>query len=59
VKEKNAETGEEKMVELSASTPTLQIIAKDWLDEKSVPEVFKFADGVVRHLFNQLPSARP
>jgi len=59
VKEQNAETGEEKMVELSASTPTLQIIAKDWLDEKSVPEVFKFADGVVRHLFSQLPSARP
>ncbi|SRR5260221_450695 len=48
---KNIETGEEKMVELTPSTPTWQIIAKDRLDEEKVMKVFKFVDGVVRYLF--------
>jgi hypothetical protein len=48
---RNIGTGEEKMVELPASTPTWQIIAKDRLDEEKVMKVFKFADGVVRYLF--------
>ena len=48
--EKNIETGEEKIVELTASTPTLQIIVKNRLDEDNVMKVFKFADSVVRHL---------
>jgi hypothetical protein len=59
VKKTNVDTGEEEVIELTPSTPTLQIIAKDCLDEKKVMQVFKFADGVVRHLFNQLPSTRP
>jgi hypothetical protein len=49
-KEKNMETGEEKIVELPASTPTLQILAKNRLDEHNVMKVFKFADDVVRYL---------
>ena len=49
--EKNLATEEEKLVDLTPNTPTLQIIAKDWLDEKKVMQVFKFADGVVRHLY--------
>lgn len=53
VKKENVETGEEKIVELPASTPTLQIIAKDRLDEVNVMKVFKFADTVVRHLFKR------
>jgi len=48
--EKNVETGEEKIVELAASTPTLQIIVKNRLDEDNVMKVFKFADSVVRYL---------
>jgi hypothetical protein len=48
--EKNIETGEEKIVELTASTPTLQIIVKNRLDEDNIMKVFKFADSVVRHL---------
>jgi hypothetical protein len=49
-KEKNIETGEGKIVELTASTPTLQILAKNRLDEDNVMKVFKFADRVVRDL---------
>jgi hypothetical protein len=49
-KEQNVETGEEKLVELAASTPTLQIIVKNRLDEDNVMKVFKFADSVVRYL---------
>jgi hypothetical protein len=52
VKEKNVETGEEKIVELPASTsPTLQIIAKDRIDEDNVMKVFQFADRIVQYLF--------
>jgi hypothetical protein len=55
VKEKNVETGEERIVELPASTsPTLQIIAKDRMDENSVMKVFEFADRIVQHLFAML-----
>jgi hypothetical protein len=55
VKERNLETREEKFVELPASTsPTLQIIAKDRIDEDNVMKVFGFADGVVQHLFSML-----
>ena len=48
--QKNIETGEEKIVELTASTPTLQIIVKNRLDEDNIMVVFKFADSVVRDL---------
>jgi hypothetical protein len=49
--EKNVETGEEKIVELTASAPTLQILVKHRLDEENVMKVFKLADGVVRSPF--------
>ena len=49
-KQKNMETGEEKPVELAASTPTLQILAKNRLDEDNVMNVFKFADRIMRDL---------
>ena len=55
VKAKNFDTGEEKIIELSASqSPTLQIIAKDKMDEMNVMKVFQFADRVVQHLFVML-----
>jgi len=55
VREKNFETGEEKIIELPASqNPTLQIIAKDRMDELSVMKVFEFSDRVVQHLFVML-----
>jgi len=55
VRVKNVETGEERVVELPASTsPTLQIIAKDRLDENNVTKVFEFADRIVQHLFARL-----
>ena len=55
VKEKNFDTGEEKTIELPASqSPTLQIIAKDKMDEMNVMKVFQFADRVVQHLFVML-----
>jgi hypothetical protein len=52
VTEKNVGTGEEKIVELPASTPTSQIIVKNRLDEEKVMKVFRFADSVVRYLFH-------
>jgi hypothetical protein len=58
VKAKNFETGQEKIIELTASTPTLQILIKNRLDEDNVMKVFKFADGVVRYLSNQ-PRSEP
>jgi hypothetical protein len=55
VRQKDIETGEEKMVSLPASTsPGFQIIAKDILDEKKAMKVFEYADSVVRHLFGML-----
>ena len=52
VKQRDIETGEEKIVSLPASTsPAFQIIAKDILDERKVMKVFEYADGLVRHLF--------
>jgi|ERR1700730_14239335 len=55
VKEKNFDTGEEKIIELPASqSPTLQIISKDKIDEMNVMNVFQFADRVVQHLFVML-----
>jgi len=55
VKQRDIETGEEKIVSLPASTsPAFQIIAKDILDERKVMKVFEYADGVVRHLFAML-----
>jgi hypothetical protein len=48
--EKNVEKGEEKIDELTASAPTLQILVKHRLDEENVMKVFKLADGVVRPL---------
>jgi hypothetical protein len=55
VRERDIETGEEKIVSLPASTsPAFQIIAKDILDEKKVVKVFEYADSVVRHLFAML-----
>ena len=55
VRERNIETGEENIIELPASqTPTLQIIAKNKIDEMNVMKVFEFSDRVVRHLFVML-----
>jgi len=55
VKAKNFDTGEEKIIELPASqSPTLQIIAKDKIDEMNVMKEFQFADSVVRNLFEML-----
>jgi hypothetical protein len=55
VKQRDIETGEEKIVSLPASTsPAFQIIAKDILDERKVMKAFEYADGVVRHLFAML-----
>ena len=55
VKQRDIETGEEKLVSLPASTsPTFQIIAKDILDERKVMKVFEYADDVVRYLFTIL-----
>ncbi len=52
VKDRNLETGEERVVELRASfSPTLQIIAKEKLDEMTVLNVFQFVDSAVSHLF--------
>ncbi|MFA5877726.1 MAG: hypothetical protein WC880_05210 [Candidatus Paceibacterota bacterium] len=59
VKAKNIKTGEETEVELSASkSPTLQIIAKEKMDELNVLKVFEFADRVVQHLFVTLTSKK-
>ncbi len=52
--EKNLATGEEKIVALTPNTPTLQIIAKDRLDEEQVLKVFKFADKLVIHLYQSI-----
>jgi hypothetical protein len=52
--EKNLATGEEKIVALTPNTPTLQIIAKDRLDEEQVLKVFKFADKLVIHLYQNI-----
>ena len=55
VKQRNCETGEEQIVELRASSsPTLQIIAKEKMDELTVLNVFQFVDSVVHHLFAKL-----
>ena len=55
VKQRNFETGEEQIVELRASSsPTLQIIAKEKMDELTVLNVFQFVDSVVHHLFAKL-----
>lgn len=55
VRERNIETGQENIIQLFASqTPTLQIIAKNKIDELSVIEVFEFSDRVVQHLFVML-----
>jgi hypothetical protein len=53
-REINVATGEEKLVELSANTPTLQIIAKDRLDEDRVLQVFKCADQIVIRLYQSI-----
>lgn len=56
VTERNIETGQTQIVELSASrTPTLQIIAKEKLDEMTVLNIFDFCDKVVGSLFARLP----
>jgi hypothetical protein len=55
VRERNIETGQENIIQLSTSqTPTLQIIAKNKIDELSVMKVFEFSDKVVQHLFVML-----
>jgi len=54
VEETDFETGETKIIELPPSTPTLQVLAKEALDEKFVLPVFLFCDDVVRKLFTQL-----
>ena len=55
VKQKDIETGEEKIVSLPASTsPAFQIIAKEILDERKVMKVFEYADRVVQNLFAKL-----
>jgi hypothetical protein len=49
VEERNIETGETQFIELPASqTPTLQVIAKEVLDEAVVLRVFRFCDDIVR-----------
>jgi hypothetical protein len=55
VKQRDIETGEEKIVSLPASTsPALQIIAKEILDEGNVMKVVEYTNGVVRSLFAKL-----
>lgn len=56
VKERNIKTGQTQIIELPASrSPTLQIIAKEKLDEMTVFKVFDFCDRVVGNLFARLP----
>jgi hypothetical protein len=54
----NVTTEEEELVDLPANTPTLQIIAKEKLDEDNVMKVFEFADKLVIRLYQKILDQR-